>query len=40
MIDELPNEMDYEVEPKRPKLYETTVELRETRLSVQLVRLI
>ncbi|XP_023303950.2 uncharacterized protein LOC111685906 isoform X1 [Lucilia cuprina] len=36
MIDELPTEMEFDVEPKRPKLFETTVELRETRLNVQL----
>ncbi|XP_065367870.1 uncharacterized protein LOC135960494 [Calliphora vicina] len=36
MIDELPAEMDFEVETKRPKIFETTVELRETRLNVQL----
>ncbi|KAM7345722.1 uncharacterized protein ACRADG_011902 isoform 2-T2 [Cochliomyia hominivorax] len=36
MIDELPAEIDFEVEPKRPKLFETTVELRETRINVQL----
>ena len=38
IIDELPTEIDFEVEAKRPKLFETTVELRETRLNVQLVR--
>lgn len=37
MIDELPTDVDYEVETKKPKLLETTVELRETRLGVQLV---
>lgn len=37
MINDLPAEIDYEVEPKRTKYIETTVELRETRLGVQLV---
>ncbi|TMW40546.1 hypothetical protein DOY81_014375, partial [Sarcophaga bullata] len=36
IIDELPTDIDFEVEAKRPKLFETTVELRETRLNVQL----